>query len=71
MIEALVHKLAERFHRMQIRTDRCLGVSAAHEFLAHPLDQYGHEHSFLCNQHYLFIRPTRSLGRPASGFVVC
>src|SRR3954464_2940209 len=63
MIESLLHVLAaERFHRMQIRTDRCFRVSAAHEFLAHPLQKYGHR-ELLCLQPTLLVHSSDTLFR--------
>src|SRR3954447_12929128 len=63
MIEPLLYVSAARFHRMQIRTDRCFRVRAAHEFLAHPLHQYGHR-ELLSLQPTLLVQSSEMLFRP-------
>ncbi len=63
VIEPLLHVLAERFHCMQIRTNRCFRVSAAHEFLAHPLQKYGHR-ELLSLQPTLLVQSSEMLFRP-------
>src|SRR5436190_14389088 len=62
MIESLLHVLAERFHRMQIRPDRCFRIGAAYEFLAHPLQKYGHR-ELLSLQPTLLVQSSEKLFR--------
>ena len=63
VIEPLLYVLAKRFHRVQIRTDRCFRIGAAHEFLAHPLQKYGHR-ELLSLQSTLLVQTSEMLFRP-------
>src|SRR5947199_6406362 len=64
MIEPLLpYVLAERLHRVQIRTDRCFRIGAAHEFLAHPLQKYGHR-ELLSLPPTLLVHSSDTLFRP-------
>ena len=63
LIEPLLYLVAERFHRVQVRTDRCFRVGAAHEFLAHPLQKYGHR-ELLSLQPTLLVQTSATLFRP-------
>src|SRR5437763_10337662 len=70
MIEPLPYVSAERFHRMQVRTDRCFRVGAAHEFLAHPLQKYSHR-ELLSLPPTLLVQSSEKLFRPPRQRVRC